>query len=65
VLEEKMKMLREKYKGKDIALPPHWGGYRLTPQEFEFWSESAAGRLHDRICYTKGRGGWTRTRLSP
>ena len=45
--------------------PPHWGGYRLTPERWEFW-QGRPSRLHDRLCYTPdGQGGWTRERLAP
>jgi pyridoxamine 5'-phosphate oxidase len=45
--------------------PPHWGGYRLVPDRWEFW-QGRAGRLHDRLRYTShGAGGWLRERLAP
>ena len=45
--------------------PPHWGGYRLVPDRWEFW-QGRPSRLHDRLRYTPdGRGGWTRERLAP
>jgi len=45
--------------------PPHWGGYRLIPQRWEFW-QGRPSRLHDRLQYTPdGTGGWTRERLAP
>ena len=45
--------------------PPHWGGYRLAPDYWEFW-QGRRSRLHDRLAYTAGEGGaWTRVRLSP
>lgn len=50
--------------GSDVPLPPHWGGYRVIPQEMEFW-QGRPSRLHDRIHYARGAGGWTRERLSP
>src|SRR3989338_2672256 len=65
-LEGRMEIVRKQYEGKDIPLPPHWGGFRLVPAEFEFWHQAHAGRLHARICYKKGTGGtWHVTRLSP
>jgi len=63
-LEKKMDELRKRYEGKDIPLPPHWGGYRLMPTEFEFW-QGGVNRLHDRILYEKKNEGWARNRLSP
>jgi pyridoxamine 5'-phosphate oxidase len=45
--------------------PPHWGGYRLTPERWEFW-QGRPSRLHDRLRYTPDcKGGWTRERLAP
>ncbi len=45
--------------------PPHWGGYRLVPDRWEFW-QGRRSRLHDRLRYTPdGQGGWTRERLAP
>ena len=46
------------------AAPPHWGGIRLAPTTLEFW-QGRPNRLHDRLLYSKGKGGWTLTRLSP
>src|SRR3989344_2046011 len=63
--EEKVNELQEKYKGKEIPLPPFWGGFRLTPQEFEFWHQGHPGRLHDRIWYKKTGVSWNIQRLSP
>ena len=48
-----------------IPRPPHWGGYRLVPNMFEFW-QGCSNRLHDRLCYTlQPDGTWEMTRLSP
>ena len=48
----------------DVPLPPHWGGYRVTPEALEFW-QGRPSRLHDRIAYTRGGDRWTIARLSP
>jgi len=51
--------------GLNPPRPPHWGGYRLIPDRWEFW-QGRASRLHDRIVYEQdGNGGWERSRLSP
>jgi pyridoxamine 5'-phosphate oxidase len=44
--------------------PPHWGGYRLRPERWEFW-QGRKSRLHDRICYQLNDGLWQRSRLAP
>ena len=44
--------------------PPHWGGFRLQPDSWEFW-QGRKSRLHDRLRYRLEMGGWTRERLAP
>lgn len=44
--------------------PPHWGGYRLVPDNWQFW-QGRKSRLHDRLRYTLQDGGWLRERLAP
>jgi pyridoxamine 5'-phosphate oxidase len=44
--------------------PPHWGGYRLVPDRWEFW-QGRKSRLHDRLCYRLVDGRWLRERLAP
>ncbi len=63
-LEEKFKETAEKYKDGKIPLPPFWGGFRLVPDEFEFW-QGRESRLHDRINYRRKRDSWEIVRLSP
>ena len=54
----------QEFKGKEVPLPPYWGGYRVTPERIEFW-QGRADRLHDRLCFTRDTDGWTTTRLYP
>jgi pyridoxamine 5'-phosphate oxidase len=44
--------------------PPHWGGYRLVPDTFEFW-QGRKSRLHDRLRYRLDASTWVRERLAP
>ena len=44
--------------------PPHWGGYRLQPDSWEFW-QGRKSRLHDRLRYRLQGGDWVRERLAP
>ena len=50
--------------GDDPQLPPHWGGFRLVPDAYEFW-EHGDDRLHDRVRYERDTAGWSKTRLAP
>jgi pyridoxamine 5'-phosphate oxidase len=54
----------KQFAGKEVPLPPFWGGYRINPTEFEFW-QGRDSRLHDRICYSIKGYGWHIYRLSP
>ena len=48
-----------------VPRPPHWGGYRIKPQEIEFWADGEH-RLHDRFRFTpNGAGSWNIQRLNP
>ena len=63
---DRVEALRERYAGQDaIPRPPHWTGFLLTPQRFEFWMDRP-NRLHDRRLFTRGEdGGWDNTLLYP
>jgi pyridoxamine 5'-phosphate oxidase len=63
-LERSVRDLGEKYAGQDVPLPPFWGGYRLEPEEIEFW-QGRADRLHDRLVFSRADGGWSTRRLYP
>jgi pyridoxamine 5'-phosphate oxidase len=48
----------------NVPLPDNWGGYRVVPDEFEFW-QGRESRLHDRFQYNFENGKWSLERLSP
>jgi pyridoxamine 5'-phosphate oxidase len=50
--------------GENPPRPAHWGGYRLVPEEIEFW-QGRENRLHDRVLYRKAAHGWNVVRLAP
>ena len=53
-----------RFSGKSVPRPPFWGGYRLLPEQVEFW-QGRAGRLHDRLRYSLRDGDWQLERLAP
>ena len=63
-LERRFSELRERYKEGQVSRPPHWGGFLVTPDEFEFW-QGRPSRLHDRIRYKMTDRHWRIDRLSP
>ncbi|AIM59085.1 pyridoxamine 5'-phosphate oxidase [Cellulophaga lytica] len=64
-LEHKLKSLEEKYNGKEIERPKHWGGYIVKPVSVEFW-QGRPNRLHDRIRYELQEDyNWKIERLAP
>jgi pyridoxamine 5'-phosphate oxidase len=50
--------------GNDVRRPEWWGGYRVVPDEFEFW-QGRPSRLHDRLRYRQADRLWIRERLAP
>jgi pyridoxamine 5'-phosphate oxidase len=71
-LEERCREIDERYAGREVPRPPHWGGFVLGPEEIEFW-QGRDDRLHDRIVYRREHAAdsdahersWTTERLSP
>jgi pyridoxamine 5'-phosphate oxidase len=64
VLEIEAQRIEALY-GDQPPRPPHWGGYRLVPDEWQFW-QGRRSRLHDRLRYQLGaQGQWVRERLAP
>lgn len=63
-LEDAFRRVEQEYAGKEVPLPPFWGGYRLIPSTFEFW-QGRDNRLHDRLCFIREGAGWSLQRLAP
>jgi pyridoxamine 5'-phosphate oxidase len=63
-LEERLAAETARREGREIPLPPFWGGYRLVPDRIEFW-QHGDDRLHDRLLYERERDGWRVVRLAP
>lgn len=55
---------RKKFEGGDVPRPPHWGGYFIKVNYFEFWQGRPA-RLHDRIVFEKENDSWKKYRVAP
>jgi len=54
----------QRFAGKPVTRPPHWGGFLLIPFEIEFWQERPH-RLHDRMVFRREGDSWSQNRLSP
>ena len=65
LLEAKFAEVKRKYADGEVPLPSFWGGYRVVPEEFEFW-QGRQNRLHDRFQYrAQANGEWQIERLAP
>ena len=62
-LQDELKNYANKFQ-QEPPRPPHWGGYRLVPDTWEFWQGGGA-RLHDRLRYTNQQDNWLMERLAP
>ena len=64
-LEDALKAAEEKFRGKEVPRPAHWGGYLVRPESLEFW-QGRPNRLHDRLRYTLQEDwNWKLERLAP
>ena len=62
-LQQELQTYADKFQ-QEPPRPPHWGGYRLLPDAWEFWQGGGA-RLHDRLQYRKQQDQWVMQRLAP
>lgn len=63
-LERLVRAFDAEFAGRDVPRPAFWGGFRLTPNRFEFW-QHRDDRLHDRIVYLANLDGWSLERQAP
>jgi pyridoxamine 5'-phosphate oxidase len=56
--------IERRFAGEPVPRPPHWGGWRLVPDEWEFW-QGRPSRLHDRFQYRRDDDRWKIRRLAP
>ena len=64
VLEARVQEFEQRFPDGTIPRPPHWSGFRVRPDSFEFWQDMPF-RLHDRTVFTRGDGGWVTEKLFP
>ena len=65
LLEAKFEEVKKKFANKEVPLPSFWGGYRVVPQQIEFW-HGRKNRLHDRFLYAlQADATWKIERLAP
>jgi pyridoxamine 5'-phosphate oxidase len=65
VFEERVREVEARFEGKDVPRPGFWGGWKVTPDYFEFWQDQRF-RLHDREIFARRQdGGWETGRLFP
>ncbi|MCB1501189.1 MAG: pyridoxamine 5'-phosphate oxidase [Bauldia sp.] len=63
-LEKAVAAYTARYAIGEIPRPSYWSGFRIAPQEMEFWSDGAF-RLHDRLKFVRDGAGWQTSRLYP
>ncbi len=63
-LLDRITEIEARYEGREVPRPEHWSGFRVRPRRVEFWY-GREYRLHERICYELGEGGWQESLLYP
>ncbi|HJP67605.1 MAG TPA: pyridoxamine 5'-phosphate oxidase [Sphingomicrobium sp.] len=62
--EQRFEEVKRRYENGDVPRPPHWGGFRVVPRRFEFWSDRPH-RLHERRLFVQAAEGWSEGLLYP
>ncbi|HEX4517753.1 MAG TPA: pyridoxamine 5'-phosphate oxidase [Polyangiaceae bacterium] len=63
-LDARVSEIEAEYEGREVPVPPFWGGFRVKPASFEFW-QGRTHRLHDRLRYVPDGAAWRIERLAP
>ena len=63
-LDQNYAVMLQQFQGQKVPRPPHWGGYRVIPDLFEFW-QGQPGRMHHRFRYCRNENGWIIEQLAP
>jgi pyridoxamine 5'-phosphate oxidase len=63
-LDRRVARFAADFHGREIRRPQYWGGYRVVPEQWEFW-QGRPNRLHDRLQYSRVGDDWTVRRLAP
>jgi pyridoxamine 5'-phosphate oxidase len=65
VLDDALAAVTQRFGDAPVPVPPHWGGWRIVPEQVEFW-QGRTNRMHDRLRFQVGRDrAWTVRRLAP